>query len=64
MKRSNVHEVTLRAVHVFMSSFSETVNAVNSASVAHFSVCNQIRMFVPFAYRDVLNSYLNSLFAA
>ncbi len=43
MKRSNAHEVTQSSsgdvVHVFMSSFSKTADAENTASVAHFCVC-------------------------
>ncbi len=44
MKRSNAHEVTLRAVlgdvvHVFMSSFSKTADAENTASITRASVC-------------------------
>ncbi len=48
MKRSNAHEVTLRAVlgmfiHVFMSSFSETADAETTASITRSSmyVCSK-----------------------
>ncbi len=43
MKRSNAHEVTLSSsgdvVHVFMSSFSETADAENTARITRASVC-------------------------
>ncbi len=41
MKRSNAHQVTLRAVlgMLFMSSFSETADAEVTASVTCASVC-------------------------
>ncbi len=42
-KRSNAHEVTPSSsgdvVHVFMSSFSETADAENTASITRYSVC-------------------------
>ncbi len=42
MKRSNAHEVTPSSsgdvVHVFMSSFSETADAENTASITRLCV--------------------------
>ncbi len=59
MKRSNAHEVTLSSsgdvVHVFMSSFSETADAENTASITRFSmyVCSKWnRTSVSFINRD------------
>ncbi len=59
MKRSNVHQVTPSSsgdvVHVFMSSFSETADAENTASIMHFSmyVCSKWnRTSVSFINRD------------
>ncbi len=54
--QSNSQSSSGDAVHVFMSSFSETADAENTASVAHFSmcvcvcVCSKNRASVPFTY--------------
>ncbi len=59
MKRSNAHEVTLRAVlgmlFMYLSSFSETADAENTASITRFSmyVCSKWnRTSVSFINRD------------
>ncbi len=75
MKRSNAHEVTLRAdsgdvVHVFMSSFSETADAENTVSITRSSMyvcavnetarlCHSLTEM-----QNMQDSYLNSVFAA
>ncbi len=53
MKRSNAHEVTLRAV------LGMTADAENTASIAHFNVCvcvcgggGKNRASVPFTYTE------------
>ncbi len=67
MKRSKAHEVTLRAVlgMLFMylwSSFSETADAENTASIV--CVCKN-HASVPYTdTQNMQNSLLNSLFAA
>ncbi len=59
MKRSNAHEVTLRAVlgmlFMYLSSFSETADAEVTASITRFSmyVCSKWnRTSVSFINRD------------
>ncbi len=59
MKRSNAHQVTPSSsgdvVHVFISSFSETADAENTASITRFSmyVCSKWnRTSVSFINRD------------
>ncbi len=76
MKRSNAHEVTLRAVlgmlfmYLFMSSFSETADAENTASITRASVCmcavnETARLCYSLtAMQNMQDSYLNSVFAA
>ncbi len=75
MKRSNAHQVTLPSssgdvVRVFMSSFSETADAENTASFTRARVfmcavnettrlCHSLTKMQNMQY-----SYLNSVFAA
>ncbi len=57
-------------VHVFMSSFSETVDAENTASITHASVCvcavnETTRLCHSLTeMQNMQDSYLNSVFAA
>ncbi len=74
MKRSNAHEVTPSSsgdvVHVFMSSFSETADAENTASITRSSVCmcavnETARLCHSLTeMQNMQDSYLNSVFAA
>ncbi len=72
MKRSNAHEVTSEqfwdVVHVFMSSFSETADAENTASSTRFSmyVCSNENRRLSFITKmqNMQDSYLNRCFAA
>ncbi len=79
MKRSNAHEVTLRAglgmlftylcPHLVRRQMLKTLRASRTSVCVCVCVCvsDQNRASVPFTYTDtqnMQNSYLNSLFAA
>ncbi len=74
MKRSNAHQVTLRAVlgmlFMYLSSFSETADAEVTASVTCASVCmcavNETSRLCHSLteMQNMQDSYLNSVFTA
>ncbi len=65
MKWSNAHEVTVRAVHVFMSSFMLKTLRAARASVCMCAVNETARLCHSLTeMQNMQDLYLNSVFAA